>query len=341
VTDSHYTPTKLADYLISRIKKNDVKKIADFCVGEGELLKAAQKKWSNAKFYGNDISSQVIQLLKRKYPKWILGRGDFLNLKSRNKTNIFKNKFDLILLNPPFTCKGSTIHNIIFDNIEYHVSTAMAFFIESINYLNSNGILYAILPQSIAYSQKDEKIREHLCKKYNFNIFKEINKQDFEKCSPNIILVAFNDKNISSNNKVFKQIDIGIKHLEVMRGKISMHKVKISKNNSIPLIHSTNIRNNKLEKLKYIINYNPSRIEGPAVLITRVGQPDIRKVCIIPHKKEYILSDCIIGLKTKTMVDCERLKKIIFDNWLVFSNLYKGTGAKYITINRIKYFFKL
>jgi len=339
--DSHYTPKPLADYLISRIKKNDVKTVADFCVGEGELLKAAQKKWANAIFYGNDNSNQVIQLLKRKYPKWILGNGDFLNSKSRNRTNIFKKKFDVILLNPPFTCKGSTIHHVVFDNIEYHVSTAMVFFIESIKYLNTNGILYAILPQSVAYSQKDEKIRKYLHEEYNFKIFKEINNQEFEKCSPNIILAAFNDKNISSKNKKFDQINIEIKNLNIQRGKLGMHKIKITKKNVIPLVHSTNIKNNRLENIKYKVKDNLSKIKGPAVLISRVGQPDIRKICIIPPKEEYILSDCIVGVKTKTMGDCEILKKTIIDNWSGFSNLYKGTGAKYITIKRIKYFLNL
>jgi predicted RNA methylase len=337
--DSHYTPKALADYLISRINKKNVKTIADFCVGEGELLKAAQRKWNNAKFYGNDISSQVIQLLKRKYPKWILGNCDFLNSKKRVK--LFKNKYDIILLNPPFTCKGSTINHVVFDNIVYHVSTAMAFFIESIKYLKTDGILYAILPQSVAYSQKDEKIREYLYKEYNFKIFKEINNQEFEKCSPNILLAAFNDKKLSFKNKTFDQINIGIKYLEIHRGKIGMHKIKKTKVNTIPLVHSTNIKNNKLKNIKYKMKNNISKIEGPAVLINRVGQPDIRKICIIPHKKEYILSDCIIGIKTKTMNDCQILKKTIIDNWSSFSNLYKGTGAKYITIKRIKYFLNL
>ena len=132
--DSHYTPSILAEYLISHIKKNKVKTIADFCIGEGDLLKTAQKKWKNVKFYGNDISGRVIRLLKRKYPEWVLGNCDFLNSKSRNKANVFRNKFDIILLNPPFTCRGSTINHVIFDNIEFNMSTAMAFFVESINY---------------------------------------------------------------------------------------------------------------------------------------------------------------------------------------------------------------
>jgi len=339
--DSHYTPKLLADYLVSRIKKNNVKTVVDFCVGEGELLKAAQKKWANAKFYGNDISSQVIQLLKLKYPKWTLGNGDFLNPKSRSRIKLFKKKFDVILLNPPFTCKGSTIHHVLFDDIEFHVSTAMVFFIESIKYLNKNGILYAILPQSIAYSQKDEKIREYLYNKYSFKIFKEKNNQEFERCSPNIILAAFNDNNIYAKNITFNHINIGINHLEIKRGKIGMYKIKKSIKNAMPFIHSTNLRDNKIESIKYRIKDNISKIEGPAVLINRVGQPDTRKICIIPTKKIYILSDCIIGIKTKSMKDCLLLKKSILDNWSMFSNLYKGTGAKYITIKRIKYFLNI
>jgi hypothetical protein len=180
-----------------------------------------------------------------------------------------------------------------------------------------------------------------LYEEYNFKIFKEINNQEFEKCSPNIILAAFNDKNIYSKNKTFDQINIGIKNINIQRGRLGMHKIKTSKKNAIPLVHSTNIKNNKLENINYKVKNNLSKIKGPAVLISRVGQPDIRKVCIIPPKKEYILSDCIIGIITKTMEDCKALKETIIDNWSSFSNLYKGTGAKYITIKRIKYFLDI
>jgi tRNA1(Val) A37 N6-methylase TrmN6 len=342
VKDSHYTPSALAEYLVSRIKKKKVKTIADFCVGEGNLLKAAQKKWSSAIFFGNDVSRQVIRLLKQKYPKWKLESCDFLNQKSRNNSNQFKKKYDVILLNPPFTCRGSIIKQVFFDNVEYNVSTAMAFFIESIKYLSTDGVLYAILPQSVAYSQKDEKIRKYLSEKYDFKIFEEIENQEFEKCSPSIILAAIKDKKLHvPENRLFAQINTEIKILEVKRGKISMYKIKKARKNTLPLVHSTNIRDNTIENITYNVKEDASKIKGPAVLINRVGQPDIRKICIIPSKKEYALSDCIIGIKTKTANDSKLLKKIIIDNWSSFSNLYKGTGAKYITVKRIRYFLKL
>lgn len=336
--DSHYTPTKLADHLVSLIDKETTCVIADFCVGEGELLRAAKKKWNNAKLFGNDISDKAIRLLRKNHPDWMLENCDFLDRRTRYEKLAFKSKFDIILLNPPFTCKGSTIHKIYFDNIEFHASTAMVFFVEAINYLQKNGVLYAILPQSIAYSKKDEKIRTYLREKYNFKILEELNNQGFEKCTPNIVLASVNDTQSIDLNNDFRQINTEIKYLQIQRGSISMHNIKKCKRHSVSLVHSTNIRDNKIVGLKYKVEDNISHINGPALLIHRVGQPNLKKICIISFKEAYALSDCVIGIKTRTIKECQQLKKMITDHWHDFSNLYKGTGAKYITIERLKYF---
>jgi tRNA1(Val) A37 N6-methylase TrmN6 len=341
VRDSHYTPTELADHLVSLINKKRVCAIADFCVGEGELLRAAKKKWSNAKLFGNDISDKVIQQLRKNYPDWILEECDFLNQKAREEKLAFKNKFDIILLNPPFTCKGSTIHTINFDGIEFHASTAMVFFVGAIKYLKEDGVLYAILPQSIAYSKKDEKIRSYLHKEYKLKILKELNNQDFDNCTPNIILASIKDTESIALNNAFSQINIDIKYLQIKRGNIAMHNILEYKKDSVSLIHSTNMRNNKIVDLKYKVKNTISYIKGPALLIHRVGQPNIKKICIISSRETYALSDCVIGIKTKTMKECHQLKEKIADHWNDFSNLYKGTGAKYITIERLKYFLNV
>jgi predicted RNA methylase len=341
VRDSHYTPTELADRLVSFISKENVCFIADFCVGEGELLRAAKKKWTNAGFFGNDISGKAIQLLRGNYPDWILEKCDFLNQKARDEKLFFKNTFDVILLNPPFTCKGSTIHKIDFDGIEFHISTAMFFIVEAIKYLHKNSVLYAILPQSIAYSNKDEKIRVYLREKYNFKILEELNNQGFEKCTPNIILASINDTSSIDLNNTFKQINTGIKYLQIQRGNIGMHSIRECKRHSISLVHSTNMRDNKIVGLEYKVEDTISSVNGPAILIHRVGQPNIKKICIVSSKETYALSDCVIGIKTKTIKECLCLKKLIADHWNDFSNLYKGTGAKYITIERLKYFLNI
>lgn len=341
IRDLYYTPTLLAQHLISFIKKQNILSIADFCVGGGELLIAAKERWPNADFYGCDISQHAVISMKKKYPNWLFSKCDFLNSKSRSNCAILKNKYDLILLNPPFTCKGAAIESVLFDKTQYQMSTSMAFFVEAIHYLKKNGIMYAILPQSIAYSKKDEKIRLYLKEKYNFRILEERNNQGFKKCAPNIVLASINDKNIFPVYSTAKKINVVLENLQIQRGKISMHEINETDESSMYLVHSTNIQNNKISNLKYRVCQTRSRIEGPALLIHRVGQPNINKLCVINENEIYALSDCIIGIKTVTTDDSYLLKEQIVENWEDFSNLYKGTGARYITIERLKNFLNL
>ena len=289
--------------------------------------------------YGNDISSKIIYPLRKKHPDWKLGVCDFLNSGSRNTSFIFNKKYDVILLNPPFTCRGSIKQSIKIEDKEYRMSTAMAYIVEAIKYLQKDGVLYAILPISIAYSQKDEKIRAYLTKKYYFQIIEELDNQWFEKCKPNIVLAAINDKNIISQKNIIKRIDIKIPYLIFQRGSFGMHMVDKKIKRGISLVHSTNIIDEQIVGLKYKVKKNISMIKGPAVLIHRVGQPNKKKVCVIWDSEVYAISDCIIGIKANKLALCWKIKKEIINNWSDFSNLYKGTGAKYITIKRLKYFF--
>ena len=48
------------------------------------------------------------------------------------------------------------------------------------------------------------------------------------------------------------------------------------------------------------------------------------------------ISDCIILLRTKTASESKQLKLLILNDWNNFCALYKGTGAKYVTIERVK-----
>ncbi|MGJ7027278.1 methyltransferase [Petrimonas sulfuriphila] len=338
VKDLFYTPTLLAQHLVSFINKRDISTIADFCVGGGELLIAAKKRWPDADFFGCDISRSAINLLRKRYPDWMFSKCNFLNPKSRDSSTILKKKYDLILLNPPFTCKGATIETISFEGTQYQMSTSMAFFVEAIPYLKNDGIMYAILPQSIAYSKKDERIRLYLKERYNFRILEERNNQEFEKCAPNIVLASINDRNIFPVHDTVKKINIGIKDLQIQRGNISMHEIKATDETSIDLIHSTNLKDNRIVNLKHKVDPIRSRIEGPALLIHRVGQPNINKLCVINENEVYALSDCIIAIKAQTYEECNLLKKIILKNWEDFFNLYKGTGAKYITVERLRNF---
>jgi tRNA1(Val) A37 N6-methylase TrmN6 len=344
--DSYYTPEILANQLVNYVQKENISTVVDFCVGEGELLRAAFKRWPNAKYFGIDISDKAISKVKKNHSNWILSKCDFLKPDSRYKTTVIKkNKkgFDLVLLNPPFSCVGGSVFRVQLDSDYYNVSTAMFYLVESIKHLSSHGTLFAILPISTAYSQKDRTIWHKLKRDYNLRLLEELSINHFKNCSPSVILVSINTTSNSTSKTLssFKQLSNDLTGLATFRGKISMHTLNGNSKQGDLLVHSTNIRNNQLENLVFKSNMKISKITGPAVLLPRVGLPNSQKICIIKQKETYALSDCVIGIKTISNNDAIELKNLLIKNWKNLSSLYKGTGAKYITIERLEEFLNI
>lgn len=339
--DSYYTSTPLAEKLVSYVADKHFSSVADFCVGDGELLRAAQSLWKKIKCYGVDISHDVISQLSITHPKWFVEECDFTDNSCREECTITKRKkYDLIVLNPPFTCKGSTINRVMFDGEEYRMSTAMMFVVEALQYMHKKSILLAILPISCAYSQKDKKIWQVLVEKYHLKILEERDKQYFKNCNPNIILVSINDLSYQGKNEN-KNLVLNLDgyNLSTFRGNLSVHeRTNSSSKNRKPFIHSTNLIDNSLQNINQYTQYSKSEISGPAVLISRVGNPNIKKICTISTDETYVISDCIIAIKTGNQVEAENLKQLFIDNWDYVKTLYKGTGAKYITLERLHSF---
>lgn len=342
--DSYYTSTPLAEKLISYVKSKQFSSVADFCVGDGELLRAAQSIWNDIKCYGVDISCEVISELRVAHPTWIVKTCDFTNSAARERCEITNDKqYDLIVLNPPFTCKGSTINKVMFNGEEYRVSTAMMFLVEALQYMHNNSILLAILPISCAYSQKDRKIWKVLKECYNLTILEERDKQSFKKCNPNIVLVSINDSaNTSNREDINQRLDIEKFNISTFRGNLSVHeRKKTSSKEGKPFIHSTNLINNSLQNVREYTQYPKSEISGPAVLISRVGNPNINKICTISTDETYVISDCIIAIKTENQTQADKLKQLFIANWDYAKTLYQGTAAKYITMERLHSFLGL
>lgn len=340
--DSYYTPPMLADKLVSFIASSHIEHAVDFCVGDGDLLKAVAKRYSDVKLYGTDISDEALTKLSHDCPSWHLGKCDFKNDDSINKVNfLIQEKFDLIVLNPPFTCRGSTVENIIFEGIEYRVSTAMLFLMRALKYLASNGGLYAILPISCVYSIKDRKAWTYLRDHYNACILEESNKVSFtSKCAPNIVLVYVGHYKVNgmkrSNTFDFSSLLV----TSILRGCVRMQNPQYSKSKkSVPLIHTTNLQNGELVKLKRITAGTNILVRGSGIVIPRVCNPTPTKIALLNEQTFYALSDCVIVLLTQNRIDAERLRDKIIEHWCDFVSVYKGTGAQYTTLERLKTLF--
>lgn len=342
--DSYYTPSSLADKLVNYILPTQIASAVDFCVGDGNLLKAVTKRYINAELYGTDISDDTLKKLSKDCPSWHLGECDFKSDESVDKIAFLKEKlFDLIVLNPPFTCKGSIVEHIVFEEKEYCVSTAMFFLMRALKYLSSNGGLYAILPISCVYSIKDRKAWNYLREHYNACILEEPNKVSFtSKCAPNIALVYVGHYRVNGIEKANTFDFSSLMVTSIVRGCVRMQNLQYSRSkNAVPLIHTTNLRKRKLIGLEYILAGHNVLVDGNGVVIPRVCNPSPDKIVLLEGNTTYALSDCVIVIRTKNKVDAERIQNSIIDNWDDFVLVYKGTGAQYTTLERLKTIFGL
>ena len=173
--DSYYTPSPLADQLIAHVTASQVRNAIDFCVGDGDLIKAVAKRYHEAGLFGTDISSEALVKLKTNCPHIELGVCDFREDESVNNVQFLHvNTYDLIVLNPPFTCKGSVVEHLEFEGVDFKVSTAMLFLMRALRYLSEDGAQaapdFSALPvtdivrgcvrmQNPAYSNKKSAVR--------------------------------------------------------------------------------------------------------------------------------------------------------------------------------------
>lgn len=340
--DAFYTPDHLADRLISYVAETDIHTVADFCVGDGDLLKAVKRRFPDAECYGVDISVESIERLRAEQTDWTLGTCDFMEReKVAQLKGIGNRRYDLIVFNPPFTCKGSTLCRIEFDEQKFKCSTALMFLTEALGYLNERGVLYAILPIGCQCSQKDKVLWDYLVTNYQLKVLEKMDRSYWRKCSPNILLVSLNSNAAQAVEK--QEVGFDFRHLpikEIIRGTIGMHEVKFAQGKKgRKVIHTTNMQQNRVRGVRRIENWKQYGMIGTVVLIPRVCNPNRGKICIYSGKMSYVLSDCVIALKTETMEDAQRVYDTLITHWEDFRKIYNGTGAKYTTMERLREFF--
>ncbi|RZJ90125.1 MAG: hypothetical protein EOO20_09095 [Chryseobacterium sp.] len=107
------------------------------------------------------------------------------------------------------------------------------------------------------------------------------------------------------------------------------------------MVHSTNLRNHTVEGLHLKPKNDLAKVTGPAILLPRVGNPKSTKMCVIDGEVTYVLSDCVMAIKFSDIREARILFRYLQDNWQMVADLYTGTGARYITVEKLMQFLNL
>lgn len=269
----YYTKTDVSFFIAEILKQFKFNSVFDPACGNGRLLDSV----SNNKriLFGTDLFS--IKFFDNSKHK-IIENIDFLRIDKNGKNgekSVINQKFDLVIMNPPYTRFSNLNANYrksILSQIKINSMPQMGlhgyFIIHSYNFLNTNGLLVAVLPASILFSKYAHELRSFLLN--NFSLKYIISYSNDDSFSDNssfkeIILIA--EKNTSNftcnfisipnkiNQKNYSELADSIINEKLANGlalsKISKNKLSNSSNWS-SFFHEPqeNIRKNNSSKIK-------------------------------------------------------------------------------------------
>lgn len=343
--DRFDTPVHVTELMVNAISLRHVSIAADFAAGGGGLLDPVLRMWPSAKLVAIDVCSRAIRSLRRRRSAWSIHRMDFLHEIQRAKCKsleALRGSIDVVLLNPPFSCRGASIREIKADGEMFSCSEAMAFVLTSLPYLAEHGQLIAVLPNGTLSNEKDQSAWSFVRKSYRLEVVGTNGRKTFPGCHARTTVVRLSPCRTDATPRalirsrpraISPQVQVA-----VVRGSIQMHQIPSGPNaGKIVLVHSSDLTENKMASSRKICTVR-SIARGPAVLLPRVGVPDRRKIALVTSREIMALSDCVISLGCNTVADATRVQQNMISNWNGLSALYGGTCAPYLTIENLRRF---
>lgn len=341
--DQYYTPPMVAHKLLCQ-KIGKPRNVCDFCAGGGELLVACENHYPSINCVAIDKSPMAVRHLRHTYPHWRIYTADFLNARQMRRLNVLQDKFDLVVMNPPFTCRGS-VYQVSFNGFVFKASKAMLFLVKALNYVNDGGHLLAVLPTGVLCSQRDAELVRYLKRFYGFRVYEHFSNVSFGGKMPNVFLVDLQKRDVKIDYKVIQKKRY-VAPYYLHRGccnVVSAVEAGPAALNQILkwYVHSTNLHHGEVWNLSLRLNPEGRReIIGPAVLLPRVGTPALGKIVVIRANDRYILSDCVIGILCSSFGAAQKTKSALVKSYASYSALYKGTGARYVTLQCLDRFIR-
>jgi hypothetical protein len=348
IFDQYFTPPALAIKLIQAFTIPKPECVGDFAAGDGELLRAAEKRWPGIACIAVDIDEVVVSKLQSNHPTWQTRRCDFTDAAARKKLLFNRKKLlrkiPSIALNPPFSIQEGKVRvrSVTIANTAVRCSPALAFVVDALTYLGEGGQLVAIIPQGVINSALDAEARRLLQEHYGFEVVELIPPIGFKDCSPRTAIVRLTAGiSLAAIEEPVELVEGDIiSHL--LRGSISNTRVENSDHPlSLPFIHTTDLFNGKLcGPKKRLFLSDVVYAAGPAVLIPRVGKPDVNKIVLLPTGMKAVLSDCVMAVECLTLRDAHELHRRLITQWSVLEQTYGGTCARYISVDTLAKFLQ-
>jgi hypothetical protein len=198
------------------------------------------------------------------------------------------------------------------------------------------------LPTGCLQTEKDEEAWNFIRNLYHVEIISRNKSNTFAGCKPRTVIAQIRSKQQGEDFALLiPQIVPALESvliqekITISRGSVSMHTLTTNcVSNTMPFVHSTELKGTYIDITKRAIA--PRRaVQGPVVLMPRVGRPDISKISLYMGDSSIVLSDCIIAFKCSSELTANNLINFLHQYWKYIESAYGGTGAKYITVKKL------
>jgi type I restriction enzyme M protein len=213
--NQYFTPEFAAEKALSFIPKSKVGNIIDPAAGNGVFLKAASKKWENAKLFGIDIDEEVISALnKSSLPNFYFVPADSLLRQTWQMPKIqqvlSKGGFDLVVGNPPFSSWFQRVEseNILSNyelaknngNLKKSQAIEILFLEIFVRLSKREGFIVIVLPDGILSNPQYRYVREFILKSTKVLHIINLPRNIFEQTSAKTSILILRKKDETNLN---------------------------------------------------------------------------------------------------------------------------------------------
>lgn len=336
--DRYYTPSHLARTVIESSNFGNARRCFDSACGDGNLLEAARQMIPNIRCYGVDADLNAIARLRSRNPDWVLSSGDSLSAATWKRAKAIRESVecDLALLNPPFSMQARKGILVSITKFQGRCSVAMAH-IMMVASRTRPKVCAAVVPESLLYSNLDALARAWLSRTYVLSPVAEVTNTTFNGARANAAIITLKRRVSPLDVQVDNQFSPRQPIAGVVRGGLPLFQAVPTKR-GVHLVHSTDldsllagqaIRTNRVRPIARGL------VSGHVILLPRVGVPRPSHLTAIELHEQVQLSDCVVALTFHSREEAYRAERILQSHWMELLGLYRGTGARYITLQRL------
>jgi len=340
--DQYFTPPSIARKILEVSGINSPNSCLDTTCGMGNLLHAARDVFGVTKCIGIDKDRVIISKLRKSNPDWVLSTADLMLPKSYNRAKVVSqiDVCDLLTLNPPFSQSNKKFVMVSYEGISLKCSVAMAYILKSLELFNPQLGALIITPESLMFSHLDAFARLQIEKKFTSTTLLELDESSFSGTRARTIVIKLEPRKVpfkfSESPPIILNSYIST---QVIRGSLPVHELACSLRGH-SFVHTTNFatifRGKDFSSLKKTEQCRKGIVKGWLILLPRVGIFHKEYLKSTFFSKPIQLSDCVIALKFESRLLAQEAEKRMKKDLSSLSLLYRGTGARYITVTRIK-----